>query len=66
LCVQNVPVQVDADPVEVQGTSEEIGRSKVTEAVRILRAKGGIPEGRSNKPDSPKPDVDGRTGAGAH
>jgi hypothetical protein len=52
--------------VEVQGTSEEIGRSKVTEAVRILRAKGGIPEGRSNKPDSPKPDVDGRTGAGAH
>lgn len=39
-------VQVDADPVEVQGSAEEIGTSKVTEAVRILRAKGAIPEGR--------------------
>lgn len=39
-------VQVDADPVEIQGSAEEIGLSKVKEAVRILRAKGAIPEGR--------------------
>lgn len=38
-------VQVDADPVEIQGSAEQIGLSKVKEAVRILRAKGAIPEG---------------------
>lgn len=38
-------VQVDADPVEIQGSAEDIGLSKVKEAVRILRAKGAIPEG---------------------
>lgn len=37
--------QVDADPTEVQGTAEEIGLSKVNEAVRILSARGAIPEG---------------------
>ena len=38
-------VQVDADPVEIQGSAEEIGLNKVREAVRILRAKGEIPKG---------------------
>ena len=33
-------VQVDADPVEIQGTSEEIGARKVTEATRLLRERG--------------------------
>lgn len=36
-------VQVDADPVEVQGTPEEIGASKVVEATRLLRERGAIP-----------------------
>lgn len=43
-------VQVDADPVEVQGTSEEIGLSKVKEATRILKAKGAIPAGKDLSP----------------
>ena len=34
--------QVDADPVEVQGTPEEIGASKVVEATRLLRERGAI------------------------
>ena len=38
-------VQVDADPVEIQGSAEEIGLNKVREAVRILKAKGEIPKG---------------------
>ena len=37
-------VQVDADPVEIQGTSEEIGARKVTEATRLLRERGAIPD----------------------
>ena len=41
--------QVDADPVEIQGSAEEIGMHKVQEAVRILKAKGAIPEGAGRR-----------------